>query len=218
MANEHQRYYDNPDEYAWLMQEILRHETLQAADLGRELARRKHPRYVIDFGCGPGIYLLPFRHAGAQIHGVDACSAAGELLAPAEFEKYDLRQPYTFPRVSLAAIHSGVTWKFDLSLCIETAEHLYESDADTLVNTICFNSRSCLFSAAYQSPEGTPQNGEGHFNLKPQSWWREKFAKHGWDLDPMNADLQNYLQAREVYEHCGWLRWNAMLLSESGRK
>ena len=221
MADPHDHYYDNPDDYAWLMEQILLHETVQAADLGRELARRKRPRYVIDFGCGPGIYLLPFRHSGAQIFGVDACAAGGELLAPDEFQLVDLRKFWRHERVALVV--PGPlgpplpSWRFDLALCIEVAEHLRESDADVLVETITANSRSCFFSAAYQMPDGSPQGGEGHFNLKPQSWWREKFVKQGWDLDPVNADLQNYLQVREAYEHCGWLRWNGMLLSETRR-
>lgn len=205
--------YDDPNEYNWLMREILRHETLQAMALGKLLYRHLRPSYVLDIGCGPGVYLLPFANKGSQVFGIDGASAAGECLRPGEFEQVDLRLPWLHERVALRANHDYLprlsSFKFSLGLCIEVAEHLKPEFADTLVDTIVNNCNTVYFTGARPG-----QGGEGHYNEQPREYWLEKFARHGFVIHPLNGAIQGEIEQDEVYDHCHWLRWNGMLLGK----
>ncbi len=61
-------------------------------------------------------------------------------------------------------------------MCTEVAEHLPESAADTLVETIVRHAKELiLFSAA------TPgQGGYRHINEQPHEYWEKKFLEAGW--------------------------------------
>lgn len=191
--------YGDLEEYNWLMAEILRHETPQALHLGELLTARLHPKSVIDVGCGPGVYLLSFKAAGAEVYGIDGASGAGGSLQPAEFELVDLRNPWVPAR------------RYDLALCIEVAEHLQPEHAGTLLTTLVACSDVIYFSAARVG-----QGGEGHYNEQDQSWWLREFGSHGYGLHPLNPDVQGVIGEDPVYEHCHWLRWNGMLLKKEG--
>lgn len=125
----------------------------------------KCPASVIDFGCGDGAMLRWWREMGAQsligvdLHGPDDWTkATGGLHA-----RLDLTQP----------IDLGVS--ADLVVCLEVAEHLPDSAAETLVETLCRHGRRILFSAA---PPG--QGGTDHLNEQPLSYWGDLFIKHGY--------------------------------------
>ena len=64
--------------------------------------------------------------------------------------------------------------KYDLSLCLEVAEHLEERHADTLIQTITESSDNIIFSAAVcgQGPRSI-----GHINEQPHKYWINKFQK-----------------------------------------
>lgn len=76
---------------------------------------------------------------------------------------HDLREPVDYE------------YLFDVVMCIEVAEHLPESAADTLCDTIAKHVRRyLLFTAA---PPG--QRGRGHVNCQPPEYWMEKFEDRG---------------------------------------
>ena len=188
--------YDDLSEYNWLMGEIVRHEAAQADALGYLLQDRLRPDSVIDVGCGPGIYLLPFKGGGCRVLGIDGAPEAGRFLGQGEFLQVDLR----IGRVA-------VDPRYDLGLCIEVAEHLRPQFADRLMDIVCDTSNTVFFCAARPG-----QGGEGHYNEQPQDYWRAKFELRGFTLHPLDTEIHREIMLGQVYEHCGWLRWNSFLM------
>ncbi len=183
--------------YNQLQQEIVAWEGGQARWLGETLADMLHPESVIDIGCGPGIYLVPFKPE-ARVLGVDGAPDAGKALEPDEFVTVDLREDW----------YPGIEDRFyDLSLCIETGEHLPPDRADYLVDLLTSASNVCFFSAAQPG-----QGGTSHLNEQPKSYWLEKFRAHGWDIHPRNDELAALIAANPECRKVQWLIGNAMLL------
>ena len=107
------------------------------------------PKSHLDLGSGNNVMVnvansLGVDSVGVDLEGADIC--------------HDLTKPLSLDR------------QFDLITCIEVGEHLPESAARTLCETIAQHRHAntrLIFSAA------TPgQSGEGHINLKPPMWWR----------------------------------------------
>lgn len=193
--------YDNLEEYAWLMDQVLLHEESQAIALGNLLSDKLHPESVIDIGCGPGIYLVSFKERGARILGIDGCPPpdGGKSILPSEFRVIDLREDWTPPEL------------FDLGLNIEVAEHIKPEYADNLVQIIAKSCKALFFSAAHPG-----QSGEGHYNEQPISYWMEKFSKYGFVTHPLNGEIMSVIKSDPVYEveRTQWLRANGILLGK----
>lgn len=123
-------------------------------------------RSVLDVGCGAGAWLAAHRHAGVtDMVGVDGDYVDRDLLLfdLAAYRVADVTHDFDLGR------------KFDLVECLEVAEHLPASAADTLVANLARHGDTILFSAA------TPgQGGKGHINEQPIDYWREKFQAHGY--------------------------------------
>jgi hypothetical protein len=121
------------------------------------------PNSVIDFGCATGTWLAECKSLGVgTILGLDGGWVDPKLLEidAEEFREHDL----------------GVTKyiserKYDLSLCIEVAEHISKNMVETLVESITEVSDVILFSAAVCG-----QGGTGHVNEQPQHYWANQFA------------------------------------------
>jgi hypothetical protein len=147
----------------------LRH----AAAIARLLYDRYHPERVFDFGCGEGGLIGAFQQLGANaagcegsVHGIKRCPP-GVLVFQA-----DLRKPVVLNRQA------------DLVSCIEVAEHLPRSAEETLVGSIVgAASQRIVFSAS-----GPGQLGDDHINLRPQSYWIDRFAAHGFVHNPAESD------------------------------
>jgi len=188
--------YTDLRNYKHLMKEIIELESAQATALGKLLLDRWYTKSVIDVGCGPGVYLLPYKAAGREVLGIDGCDAAGESLDPTEFKLVDLREPWTPPK------------EFEMSLCIEVAEHIPEQYADIFMDTLCRCAPLCCFSAAHPG-----QGGSSHVNCQDMSYWVAKFNARGFELDSYNSDaLHRVIDVDPVYASCQWLRWNFMVL------
>lgn len=124
------------------------------------------PVSVVDVGCGIGTFLYCFKEMGVkEVLGIEGTWVNEEqvkkYLAENEFIKHDLDKE--IPEVR----------KFDLAICLEVAEHLKESSADILIDSLCKLSNVILFSAAIPG-----QRGQGHINEQWPSYWAEKFKKH----------------------------------------
>jgi len=142
------------------------------------------PKTFVDFGAGDGWWSHSFKAAGA-----DHCYAI-ELDEIAEdhmtddiyFIQHDLRERWPSD--------SGVS---NMVMCLEVAEHLPRLNAlnyllPTLVQS---TSNLIVFSAAPPGQEGT-----GHINLQPQSYWIEQFEKHPY----VKLNGQRTAAAREAFE------------------
>ena len=123
------------------------------------------PASVMDVGCGAGAWLAEFQRRGVpDIFGVDGpWVASQQLQIPLQsFRVADLTQPLRESR------------RFDLAICLEVAEHLPATYADTLVSSLVSLSDAILFSAAIPC-----QGGENHFNEQWPDYWTEKFEAQG---------------------------------------
>lgn len=191
--------YDVDNEYPSMMDFINHCESIQAKGLGKWLLEKLAPKSVIDIGCGPGLYLLPFKEAGCKVLGVDACPTGGSLLGKEEFRRVDLRYPFKpGPR-------------FDLAICFEVAEHLERHWSERLIDSIKDSADVVVFSGA------TPgQGGTYHVNEQPHQFWLQLFAERGYMLHPlhdeMRAFLSQYEPQRATGEVSGWLIDNTFLL------
>ena len=119
---------------------------------------------ALDLGAGTGHYSLTLAGLGTDTWAVDISEHA-PIFAYNEIHalRHDLQQPLDLERT------------FSLVLCIEVAEHLPESAADTLCDTIAHHAGNIVvFTAA---PPG--QGGTGHINCQPPNYWRAKLQMRG---------------------------------------
>ena len=153
------------------------------------------PRRVIDVGCGTGVWLSVFRENGVEdFVGIDGEYVdRSTLTIPAErFHSFDLSKPFKLPR------------EFDLAICLEVAEHLPESSAASLIDSLTKLSPIILFSAAIPA-----QGGVNHVNEQWPAYWSKLFADRGFDLiDCMRRRIWNnervaYYYAQNMLLFCG---------------
>ncbi len=120
---------------------------------------------VVDIGCGEALWLKAFTEAGVKdIHGVDGSWVEKNRLhiPPEYFTVADLEKPVVLDK------------RYDLAVCLEVAEHLAASAADTLVESLTSAAPVILFSAAIPL-----QGGTHHINEQWPAYWAEKFAARG---------------------------------------
>lgn len=114
---------------------------------------------ALDLGAGDGFCAHVLAETGTEAHMVEL----SEAVLPYAFKDthcriHDLTEPLYYGRT------------FDLVMCVEVAEHLPESAADTLCDTIARHvGRVLIFTAAHQK-----QRGGGHVNLQPSVYWFRK--------------------------------------------
>lgn len=130
------------------------------------------PKTVCDYGAGDGWWCKSFHDMGAVAYAIELDEISKEFIPPQIYVVIrDLREP----------IEDGGL--FDLVICTEVAEHLTEREAkNALIPTLVKSTGGLLlFSAAQPGQEGT-----GHINLQPSSYWIEnierwstlKFSEH----------------------------------------
>jgi SAM-dependent methyltransferase len=119
---------------------------------------------VVDVGCGSGIWLKAFAGRGLAIHGLDGdyIDRASLLIPHEAFQGADLTKPFTATPA-------------DLAICLEVAEHLPESSADTFIDGLVRAAPAVFFSAAIPG-----QGGMGHVNEQWPSFWKGKFEARGY--------------------------------------
>ena len=144
-----------------------------------------HPASVVDVGCGPGTLLSYLRSAGV----VDLCGIDGPPVSAifkddaGEFVAADLTCPLDLSR------------RFEIATCLEVAEHLPPTAAETLVETLAGLAPVVVFSAA------TPgQGGEGHINEQWPIYWQQIFRRSGLVcLDVLRGQLASKPEVLSYY-------------------
>ena len=124
------------------------------------------PRTVVDVGCGSGAWAAEYTRADATVLGIDGHDVkTQQLLIPAQaFERRNLAEPLSLDR------------RFDLVNCLEVAEHLPASRAQSLVRDLCRLGDVVVFSAAVPG-----QGGTHHINEQWPSYWIALFEEQGFE-------------------------------------
>ena len=141
------------------------HSVEGAHEALRTIFRSDVPRSVLDVGCGNGSWLKAALDLGAkEVVGVDGAEVSPTLLhVPADrIQTADLSERLDLGR------------RFDLVICLETAEHLEPQSAEVLIDTLVRHGDLILFSAAAPGQDGTH-----HVNLQWPSYWRQLFNDRG---------------------------------------
>jgi SAM-dependent methyltransferase len=144
---------------------------------------------VLDVGAGIGTWLRAAEELGIlDIAGIDGLRAEPSEIQvrPGAIQKFDLAKPVRLER------------RFDLVLCLEVAEHLDQSAAATLIETLCAHSDLIFFSAAAPG-----QHGEHHVNCQWPTYWQDLFNARGYVC---RDDLRSRIWANDAIEP--WYRQN----------
>lgn len=170
----------------------------KAAEVVQVLMEVFSPKKVFDVGCGSGFYLKEFSTRGVLAVGCEG-SAEGVLrCAPSTLVfQWDLRKPLL------------INSRFDLTLCIEVAEHLPSRFSEVLVTSIAnLASQHVVFTA---SPPGSA--GDDHINCKEPEFWEATFLKHGFMV---NKELSGTLRRR--FQDIGAASWLQLHLAVYDKK
>lgn len=138
---------------------------LGAREALRAIFPDEFPNSVLDVGCGSGSWLAAALELGAKdVVGVERVKIHAELMQvdAGSVKRADLATPLDLGR------------KFELVLCLETAEHLEAAHASTLVDGLARHGNRILFSAAVPG-----QSGMGHVNCQWPSYWQALFNARG---------------------------------------
>ncbi len=125
------------------------------------------PGSVLDIGCGVGTWLNVFANDYKinDLTGVDGDYVDKAMLRikPENFVSYDLKKAYNPGR------------KYDFAMSVEVAEHLPESSANNIVDSLTMASDIVMFSAALPNQIGTY-----HINEQYPEYWAKKFTDRGY--------------------------------------
>lgn len=155
------------------------------------------PKSVLDVGCGLGNWIEVAKRLGVEsITGVDGSYVDRSLLkiAENEFVERDLTKPFDLGR------------KFDLAICLEVAEHLPDSSAEGLVQSIINHTDVLMFSAAIPG-----QGGQNHINEQWVDYWKAIFERNGFEMiDFFRPKIWNNIKIER------WYRQNLFLVVRKG--
>lgn len=146
------------------------------------------PQNVIDVGCGVGTWLAVWKKLGAKVFGVDGdyVDRSQLFIDKKEFHPFNLEEKIKLNQ------------KFDLVQTLEVAEHLSKDRAESFVDDLTNLGNVILFGAAILGQVGT-----NHINEQMQSYWAEKFLRHGYvAIDCLRPQIWNNQQI------CFWYRQN----------
>lgn len=125
------------------------------------------PTKVLDAGCAKGFLVEAFRDRGVEAFGIDISEYAISEV------RLDIR---SYCRVS-SLVAPFCAW-YDLIVCIEVLEHMSEEEGRHAIANICKSTNDVLFSS---SPDDLTE--PTHVNVRPRSYWVERFSEVGFALD-----------------------------------
>jgi SAM-dependent methyltransferase len=152
------------------------------------------PDKVVDIGCGLGTWLRAFRENGARsLRGFDGdhIDRSRFFIDGSDFVAVDLSKPFE------------IDGRYDLSICVEVAEHLPGSISRHLIDLLTHAAPVVLFSAALPG-----QGGTGHVNEQWPEYWRELFDSRGFRMvDAIRPRIRDDARIR------WWYRQNLVLFA-----
>lgn len=154
----------------------------------------------LDLGAGDGRYSYNLANAGTNAYAI-------------ERHKWELPQ---MPTKNVTCITHNLSnpldlnHDFDLVLCIEVAEHLHESSANILCDTIARHCKKLLIFTA--APPG--QAGDGHINCQPKQYWLNKLLERHLIFLPEKTIFVSTNWKSILGKNMTWLHTNVMVLQK----
>jgi len=187
----------NPERYVHYT--YVHHDLESPRRIIPEVAKYVPTASVADVGCGLAAWLKVFEEKGStRVLGIDGdyLNLDKVLIAKTDILKTNLEELDQFPTQE----------KFDLSICLEVAEHLKPESAENLVAFLTNLSDAVLFSAAIPQ-----QGGLNHINEQWPDYWQALFAKHGFEFhDLIRPAIWNDSEIK------WWYRQNIFLVCKAG--
>ena len=184
--------YDNE----WLKARVRYHVPIEK--ITRWLLKEYGPfASSLDLGAGDGWYSKVLATTGTDAYAVDFHKWELTNMPTKEVTciTHDLNHPLDLKRT------------FELVLCIEVAEHLPESAADVLCDTVAGHSSGLVvFTAA---PPG--QGGDGHINCQPKEYWDGRLKDRGLVYLPSESKHVSEGWKAILGTKMWWLYTNVML-------
>lgn len=138
---------------------------------------------IIDFGCGVGTFL---HVSGVEdVLGIDMHNDMRSLRIP--------ERAYMRHNLEHRLVHNR---KFDMAICVEVAEHLPESAARTLCESISGVSDLVLWSAATLG-----QGGVNHINEQPMEYWCDIWKSLGYCQSSAPHAIRRLVGVLPWYRH-----------------
>lgn len=168
------------------------HEKGDWAGLAQLIAHFFSPSSVVDVGCGQGLLLAALRSQNPELTllGIET-SSEGVRRARSRGLVISVLSLAFFGRRSSAEAAAEVS-RFDLAVCLETAEHLPPWSAAGLISVLT-RAPLVVFSAAQLG-----QGGTAHMNERPAAYWRSRFARRGYALDERDTEFRERVAALDL--------------------
>lgn len=153
------------------------------------------PLRILDVGAGAGSWSKVCSELGSKVTAIDGPYVPKDMreVSPEDYLECDLTK--TWPKAVLDAA------PFDMSICLEVAEHISHEQSDLFIDQLCKTSKKILFSAAIPY-----QGGTHHVNENWIAYWDSKFALN-------NYTRMDLFRSRiwEMPEVSFWYRQNLFL-------
>lgn len=146
---------------------------------------------IIDMGCGPGSFVKALRAKNINATGYDIDDRVNGVPDLVQTDILNLDDPS------------------DVIICLEVAEHLPESQASTLVQSVVRNLNPAGFLIWTAAQPG--QGGDGHINCQPKEYWQEKFEAV--KLKRQTGLEEALLEKVKQRQHLGWFVNNLMVFT-----
>lgn len=161
--------------------------------IAQAIINEYQPKRVIEFGCGNGELSKALSNAGVEVTAIDAYSTPNFT----EYENINFYQVDLNDTDAVMDLLKVTSTKFDLSICMEVAEHLNPDISEFLIQSLTSVADVVVFSAAI--PE---QDGDGHINCRDRYFWHEQFEKNNFYLkDTIRSQIRNNIKVG---------RWHAL--------
>ena len=173
------------------------HNSDEALIIASIIQKLYQPVSILDVGCGNGTFIKAFKQLGiTDILGLDGRWVDEKLFLDnykQHFLVTDLNQELPIAR------------KYDLTICLEVAEHLHASRAESLVKELTASSNRVIFSAAIPL-----QGGQDHINEQWQEFWISLFNKQ--DFKPSTV-LRNTIWSNSNLKF--WYKQNMIVFERA---
>ncbi|WP_316507059.1 glycosyltransferase [Nitrosopumilus sp.] len=135
--------------------------------IAEKIENEINPKTVLDVGCAKGFLVEKLRKRGIEAYGIDISEYA---ISQVDESIKDY--------CKVGSILEEFDRKYDLIICIEVVEHLYNDDSKIALDNLCNYSDDILFSS---SPIDFEE--ETHHNVQNPSYWASLFAKKNFFRD-----------------------------------